>query len=761
MADKSRRYTIGFILNRLSDEGYTALMWPGVMDMAAEMDVNVIAFPGESLNDPYGFEYQSNIIYQLINEHSVDALIIPSGIISNYVGMEVFGEFLNSLPPVPIVSLTEKLPGIPSVLVDNKPGLKDTIKHLIDVHGYRRIAFIKGPEGNRDAEERFDAYREVLAECGIPLDEKYVAQGNFISYSAYEAVNAFLLERKIKPEAIVASNDDMAFGALQRLREMKIRVPEDIALTGFDNNPEVEFILPSLTTVRQPVYELARKAMEMAVGLLRNEEVPETVILPTEPVVRCSCGCLPLPLTWIGKRYQMSKRPDGNLLESLLKKIEREMDLNFITGNELRLLVMNFVQIPDTHTPDAFLLYFQTLLVAGEKEIDELFNWQHLTFVLRNSFLAMNDDIPDDLYSLIEDTFHKTGIILSEMIQREQTLLRLNQRQKSLQLLETVEGMSQTLDLDVILENIRRELAFGTGIKHFYLMLYDKEIQFRRGDSLVLPDTLKLQIAFSDNADLLAGSGPVRYPSKDIIPQEFWPAGDRFTMILKPLFFMEDQFGFFFFEYGDFGGSLYEALWLKICAALKSSILFSALNKAEKKLLEALDALERSNEKLNTISQMDELTGLYNRRGFLNLGRQNLNLANRLKRSGHLFFLDLDGLKSINDGHGHLEGDYALAKTAIILKKSFRAMDIIARLGGDEFAVLTLNSPDSFLKIVNSRLKMNLEEYNKNSGKPYKVSISMGAISFVYPHEYTMEKLLNEADQKLYQQKKAKHLNRE
>jgi len=96
--------------------------------------------------------------------------------------------------------------------------------------------------------------------------------------------------------------------------------------------------------------------------------------------------------------------------------------------------------------------------------------------------------------------------------------------------------------------------------------------------------------------------------------------------------------------------------------------------------------------KLNNLSQTDELTGLYNRRGFISLTRSSLELAQRMGKSGLLFFIDMDGLKVINDSYGHEEGDIAIKEIANILRSAFRKSDIVARLGGDEFTVFTTDT---------------------------------------------------------------------
>jgi diguanylate cyclase (GGDEF)-like protein/PAS domain S-box-containing protein len=168
---------------------------------------------------------------------------------------------------------------------------------------------------------------------------------------------------------------------------------------------------------------------------------------------------------------------------------------------------------------------------------------------------------------------------------------------------------------------------------------------------------------------------------------------------------------------------------------------------------------KRAEEKLRAMSLQDELTGLLNRRGFLTLAEQQLRLAQRMKKRLILLFIDLDRMKWINDTLGHPEGDLALKNTGIILKKTFRESDLIARVGGDEFVVVTLNTFDESMETVLVRLERNLSAFNAANQAPYLLSLSSGAVSSEEEEHCTIEALLTKADQRMYENKKAKILN--
>lgn len=168
--------------------------------------------------------------------------------------------------------------------------------------------------------------------------------------------------------------------------------------------------------------------------------------------------------------------------------------------------------------------------------------------------------------------------------------------------------------------------------------------------------------------------------------------------------------------------------------------------------------LKKANEDLHHLSLTDELTGLYNRRGFLVHAEQQLKLfyARQIPVDLWLLIADMDGLKQINDTYGHQEGSLAIIKMAEILSNNFRDTDILARLGGDEFAGMIINAQENAYNIMTSRLERRLEEYNATSGKPYRLSFSYGLILIDSSAGLTMDELIEIADRKMYEQKRAK-----
>ena len=164
-----------------------------------------------------------------------------------------------------------------------------------------------------------------------------------------------------------------------------------------------------------------------------------------------------------------------------------------------------------------------------------------------------------------------------------------------------------------------------------------------------------------------------------------------------------------------------------------------------------LAARERAEAVLRSLSMVDDLTGLYNRRGFFIHAEDRLKLANRIARPEVLFFADLDGLKAINDEHGHAAGDEALVATASLLRASFRESDIIARIGGDEFVVLALLDRAESAGIPARTFQERLDAWNARPERPYRLSLSVGMTPIAAGAR--LENLVAAADEAMYRKK--------
>jgi diguanylate cyclase (GGDEF)-like protein len=178
-------------------------------------------------------------------------------------------------------------------------------------------------------------------------------------------------------------------------------------------------------------------------------------------------------------------------------------------------------------------------------------------------------------------------------------------------------------------------------------------------------------------------------------------------------------------------------------------------HRSDRKTREREEALRRSAEQMQNLSLIDELTQLRNRRGFFELAGQALKVAKREQHSLALFFMDLNGLKQINDGLGHLSGDRALRDAAAILRHTFRDSDIVARIGGDEFVTLAYIHASHDLDTLCGRLRDHLREFNEFRGRPYTLDLSIGMTLVDGSTDDDLEALIARADAAMYIEKRA------
>ncbi len=764
--NKTKRKTLAFQITFLGDT-YANMLWPGVADVAREKDYNLIIFTGGSYNSPQGYNYQQNVIYEFVNKNNVDAFVMTTGTLLSYVKMEEFNNYYNKFLKLPVVSINVKLEGIPSILIDNKFGMKETVNHLIKVHGLNKIAFIRGPENNPEAQVRYSAYLEALSENGIKTDPQLIVQGNFLSPSGYEAVETLVNKRKCLFDAIVSSNDEMALSAIEALTQRGIKIPDDVVVTGFDDAEMAQFSSPPLTTIRQPIYQQARLAAETVIAMLEGKKVPEEIILPTKLIVRSSCGCFSESVSMVKSRFQKIKQISyfnkNNIINDCKEKSALEIgrllqeypaEINRII-NTLNGLFDVFQESDiNKENSETFLKLFNNILKDELKAKRDIKMWQDILTIFFNQMHSVYNNFAKSL--LLTPLSHKARIILSEMIELTQARKRLDLYLSHLLFRDFQQGLAASLDLEDMTKSLALELP-KIGIKSCYLSLFGKELKHLKNEPWLIPENSTLIMAYNETGNIrITSKTRIKYSSKHLVPPEYLPSQARYTMIASSIYFREVQLGIILYELGTRDKSVYETLGIQIGAALKSALLFTERQSVQKKLVRVLNELEKSNEKLKTLSEKDELTGLYNRRGFLHLVEQNMNLVRRMKKQGMLLFIDIDGLKIINDTYGHKEGDRAIKETGRILGKSFRAMDIIGRIGGDEFVIFVMDADKKSYELIKERLYRAAEEFNSKSRKPYMVSFSIGTVPFSHSHMSSMENLISEADKNLYRNKRLK-----
>jgi len=219
--------------------------------------------------------------------HNTDGMLIFTG---NLDIREITPLYQVNFPMVLLYESAPKTLRIPTVTVENKDGTRSIINHLIETHGCRRIAFLKGPPGNEDSNWREQGYLSSLVEHGIEYDSDLVFQADFNTDTSVRVVLE-MMQNGHKPDAIFGGSDEGAYGAFLALNKLGIRIPQDVVVVGFDDLTLAQHLQPALTTVHAPTEEVGRVAFRQLLRLIRKEEVELLTLLPTELIIRQSCGC--------------------------------------------------------------------------------------------------------------------------------------------------------------------------------------------------------------------------------------------------------------------------------------------------------------------------------------------------------------------------------------------------------------------------------------------------------------------------------------
>ncbi|GAA2664659.1 substrate-binding domain-containing protein [Streptomyces vastus] len=298
--ERPERLTIGLVTANIH-LGVGATLWSGALRAAERDDVNLVCFPGGSLRP--GGEASRSALYELVDRARLDGVVCWSSTLGLPVSGDHAERLLRSLRRLPVVSLNHALEGVDdheTLTLDSYAGMRELVGHLVARHGVRRPACIRGPLTNPVSFGRYRAYTQALAQYRLPAERQLVcAAGDFAAGAGASAMRVLLDARGLRPgvdfDAVVACSDVLAADALRLLAERGIRVPEDVAVVGFNDSPEARLSEPPLTSVSLPFAELGGLAVDTLVARLRGGRAPDRRAVAGAVVVRRSCGC-PSPL---------------------------------------------------------------------------------------------------------------------------------------------------------------------------------------------------------------------------------------------------------------------------------------------------------------------------------------------------------------------------------------------------------------------------------------------------------------------------------
>jgi PAS domain S-box-containing protein len=597
------RPTIGYTSPDLSR--YLSSMWAGALDVVQEQDVNLICFVCGVLRDTVDFKYQANVLLDMVSPENVDGLIFNTTNLAWYMSSEETKDFIERLGlPTTSIGLVE---GTPSIAVECASGMRELVSHLIEVHGYRRIALIRGPEGHPEAESRYNAYAQTLAEHNIPLDPNLVTPPYLWTddwkRSSVDAIRCLLDERKLRPkvdlEVIIGNNDASAISAMELLRERRIQVPLDVAVVGFDDHEISRSVTPSLSTVHQPIAQQSRWAAETLLTQLEGKPLPEQVVVPTTAIIRQSCGCLDRVVaqakadrpTTPGKGFAAAFAAGRKeILSDIASAVGPAADL---IPEQIERLLEAFAAEVKGEAPGAFLPALEEVLRLAATAGGDAAVWQQAISVLHRHALPCFADGEEALFRA-ENLWQQARLAIGETARRTQAYRRLQTEQQTQILHELGQALITASDVAGLMDVLARALP-GLGIPACYLSLYE--------DPSSPADWSRLMLAYDERGRVELETDGRRFPSRQLVPDGMLPQERRYTIVVEPLYSRETQLGFVLFETAQRESMVYDALRAQISSALKNILLTRQIQRRALQLQTAAEVSRAASSVLN----LDEL----------------------------------------------------------------------------------------------------------------------------------------------------------
>jgi signal transduction histidine kinase/DNA-binding LacI/PurR family transcriptional regulator len=579
------RPVVGMLTQDLLE--FCAEQWLGAVAGAEASGGDLITFCGRALGIP-GFRSLANAIYDLVTAETLDGLVVWASVLDVNVGAARLAEFCRGFG-LPMVSVEEPLDGAPVVLMENRNGMYAVVSHLIEEHGRSRIAFLRGAAQHAGAHERYQGYRDALRDHGLTEDPALVSAepATWIPEAAADAVTAMLLLDE-PPDGIAAANDDFAIAALSALADVGGR--PDISVVGFDDITNVRthdlgFDLAeaeggsvrravnlsvdtlSLTTVRAPFREMGQRAVESVLALVRGEPVPDVVSVPTELVIRRSCGCRPAPIDVGGSDLRLMLGPRSASLPA-------DWPARLLTA---------FADEVSGEVAGEFPRLFDELARESMRAGEELESWWRVLSALHHQA-----DGPR-----AAKVVRQAELLLTETAARHWHYTQVLTEKRNQIVREVGQRLITASDVDELADALAETLP-TLGIPGCYLAAYQPGADPRARSRLLL--------AYENGRRVDVPADSQIFRSVRLVPGDRLRRAEQYSLVAVPLSFQDQQLGFALMELGPRIGWIYAALQEQLSSALNRAFLVER----ERAALDAVEQAHRREERHRLATELHD-----------------------------------------------------------------------------------------------------------------------------------------------------------
>jgi len=578
-----KKVTIGYF-NTVIDQEWAVIPMKGALATARDLDVKLMSFCGQMIRDEKDCLGQANIIYELAMKGAIDGAIIWDGNFTQNLTDAEIAEFCDRLG-VPVVNIG-MLPGLTGIAYDNYAIMKVAINHLLEVHGIDRIGYLGIATNHVAFRERFYAYRDVLAEHGFAYDESIISPLNqWESLNDGGKTNSAVedwLRRSFDSgmRGLVASCDPTAAWVLDRLHHIGIKVPNDIAVVGFDGFMQGRTAFPRLSSVRPAWEELGSLAVETIFKKIKGDSVPPINFISSDFLISQSCGCI-----------------DRNVIETAQANPDNGYALNSSSMTALEdALRCDVSESAGYH----FITVLNEILNEALRSKQDIIQWQSAITVIRNAMLTNDPEM--SVKNKVELLCNQARVAIGNAVemQNSRVLYDLNDWQVFEN--ELFRNLASTFDIAKIAEMLFQKLP-QLGIPECYLSIYENPVPYKYPDPA--PEWSRLVLAYGGReVKRFEGEG-LLFRSCEIIPSELGIPDNSRTLLALPLYFENTQIGFIVFgvEKELLNGTTYTLLASQISASIRGTFLIDEIMRTTRMLTENQRKLVAS-EKMASLGRL-------------------------------------------------------------------------------------------------------------------------------------------------------------
>ncbi|MCQ2467138.1 MAG: GGDEF domain-containing protein [Clostridia bacterium] len=741
---------IGVLVSRLVDD-YTYNVCRGIEHIALENGDKCVFIPGKYIGLDFEADFKNKYGYCFNTLYSYGALSCFDGLIIEMASVMMCADakrqdrFAKFYENIPHVFISYDRSQFSNVTIDNKAGLDEALEYMYS-NGARKFAMLGGPENNVDAQERHRVFDEFLKRNNLPAHSKNYQHGSF--FLDVSDVAEQLYQDNKDADVFVCANDVTAKYIYGVLAKHDLIPGKDVSVLGFDDSDICVSTYPTISSVRTDATEVGKASYKLLKEAIQNKPARK-IAVPSKFILRDSI---------------------------LHKQSGKKVKLDFET--EYKSIIKSNIHIEDHRAAleegERYYRTFTLLDNATEDNIlDIIKNIDEITDAMFFSECMKYLDW-DILVELIEKRYRKMFVTVQDVNKKgELTNSYVNFLKKIMKYSQTTDGdrsnpnTKSIYNLEAFLRDTMQyarntETNYSKflegidflGIKNAYFYLYEAPISNMQGELFRIPPYLYLKAMLRDGVSSSIPQNSQKISKDEIFTNEFVDLDLCEKLIMFPIYSENYLYGVVVCDMRRDGYKHSELFTIQLSAAVKMLHLRMENKQILDEYEESVRKLKENNITLDTMSKTDPLTGLNNRRGFyvriekmrMLIPNDNVNML--------LGYADMNDLKVVNDRFGHDDGDYALRSIATVLTDFVTEYQgFAARIGGDEFAFAIAIPIGADPKVLCDEVYAMLNEFNKNSKKPYNVCVSIGFCLVDKNSDISTDDALVIADEKLYVEK--------